>query len=509
MRGISWLPVVAAAALACGSVKKGDGADGGNDGGDFAVSLAPPSALVRQGASVDLEVTIDRQGVAGDIALTAAGLPDGVTAGALTIPDGQDAGTLTLEAAGDATQGEAAVTVTGEAPGGTGSGDLRLLVAGEPGSHDLSFADAGKLFGTLGFDLFAQRGITLQPDGKIVGTGSTGDQAITYRLNADGTLDDGFGAGGRVTTGLGESTGGLVPLVLADGRIVVAGWGGPLDPGYDSALFGYTADGELDGDFGASGTVTISLGAGFDEFHAFVEDPAGGLLPAGIEFTGGTSSLRRYDGQGNVDDAYVVEPAATAGVEAGILDSDGKTVLTGRSGGDFWMERHLASGELDDGFDSDGAVTTDMGGADLGMGVAEVAGGKLVVAGLSEGRVAIARYNRNGSLDLTFGDGGKVVTGIALDARGLNALAVDSQGRFLLVGFVAGPPRLPAVVRLTAEGQPDDSFGDGGLVALDFGVETPGNATSAFGIVVDADDRVIVACNVGPPEQAGIARLWP
>jgi uncharacterized delta-60 repeat protein len=497
------------AALACGSVTKGS-ADGGGDGGDFAVSLAPESALVRQAGSIDLEVTIDRRGVTGDIEVSAGGLPDGVSGSPLTIADGEDSGTLTLEADDDAAQGEAAVTVSGEtADGAAGDGDLRLLVGGAPGSADLSFADSGQLFGTLGFDLFAQRGIALQPDGKIVGTGSTGDQAITYRLDADGTLDDGFGAGGRVTTGIGESTGGLVPLVLADGRIVVAGWGGPFEPGYDSALFGYTANGELDGDFGSSGTVTIALGGGFDEFHAFVQDADGGLLPAGIEFDGGTSTLRRYDELGNVDDGYVVEPAASAGVEAAILDSDGKTVLAGQSGTDFWLERHLAGGELDDGFDSDGTVTTDMGGADLGMGIVEIDGGKLVVAGLSDGQVAVARYNRNGSLDLTFGDDGKVVTGIALDARGLNALAVDSQGRFLLVGFVAGPPRLPAVVRLTADGEPDAAFGDGGLVLIDFGVETPGNTTSAFGVAIDADDRIIVACNVGPPEQAGIARLWP
>lgn len=507
MRGIAWLPAVAA--LACGSVKHDDGgADGGGGGGDFALSAAPESAFVRQGTSIDVEVTVERQGFAGDIEVTAGGLPSGVTAQPLTIADGEDSGVLTLEAADDATQGEAAVALTGEATDGTGGGDLRLLVAGAPGAYDESFADGGKLFGTLGFDLFAQRGIALQPDGKIVGTGSTGDQAITYRLDPDGTLDDDFGTGGRVTTGLGESTGGLVPVVLADGRIVVAGWGG-AGSGYDSALFGYTAAGELDGDFGSSGTVSISLGTGYDEFHGFVTDPEGGLLPAGVDFDGSSSTLRRYDGQGVVDDGYVVEPAASAFVNSAILQSDGKTVMVGASGNDFWLERHLAGGALDDGFDGEGSATTDMGGTDKAFGVVEVGGGKLVVGGVSAGMVALARYNRNGSLDLTFGDAGKVVTAIELDSRGLNALAVDSQGRFVLVGYVTSPDRLPAVVRLTAEGEVDESFGDGGQVTLDFGVADAGTATSAFGVVIDPDDRIIVASNVGPPEQAGIARLWP
>jgi len=511
MRGTAWLYAIAAAACACGNVKHHGTIDGG-DAGDFGLTVAPASALLRQGESIDLEVAIDRRGFAGAIEVSAGGLPSGVSAQALTIADGEDSGTLSLAAEGDAIHGEAAVTVTGEAPDGTGAGDLRLLVGGEPGSLDESFAEGGTLFGTLGFELFAQRGITLQPDGKIVGTGSTGDQAITYRLNPDGSMDDGFGVEGRVTTGIGPSTGGLVPVLLADGRIAVAGWGGDCEPScdYDSALFGYTAAGELDGDFGASGTVSVSLDASWDEFHGFVADQDGGLLPAGTG-GGGTSSLRRYDGQGNVDDGYVVTTATSASVEAAILDSDGNVVMAGSTGSDFWMERHLPSGELDNGFDADGMVVTDFAGAaDQGLGVVAVGSGKLVVGGLSDGRVALARYNRNGSLDLTFGTGGRVVTTIQMGARGLNALAVDSQGRFVLVGFVAGPPRLPAVVRLTAEGDVDETFGEGGLVTLDFGVADPGSATSAFGIAIDADDRIIAACNIAASgEKAGIARLWP
>ncbi|HEY8141728.1 MAG TPA: hypothetical protein VIG06_03620 [Kofleriaceae bacterium] len=512
MRGIAWL--LAMTALACGSVKhEGGGVDGGGGGGDFALSAAPESAFVRQGASIDVEVTVDRQGFAGDIEVTAGGLPSGVTAQPLTIADGQDSGTLTLEAAGDATQGEAAVSLTGEAADGTGGGDLRLLVGGDPGSYDQSFADAGQFLDDFGIAMVAQRGAALQPDGKIVGTGSSGDQAITYRLNRDGSVDDGFGTGGVVTTGIGTSTGGLVPLVLADARIVVAGWGGDVnpDPGYDSALFGYTADGELDGDFGSSGTVSLDLGEGYDEFHGLVQDQDGGLLPAGIEFAGGSSTLRRYDAQGVLDGAYVVAPVASAGVQATILQRDGKTVLVGAASGDFWLERHLETGELDDGFDNDGTATTDMGAAgDQAIGVVEIAAGKLVVAGLSGGTVALARYNKNGSLDLTFGDGGKVVSAIELDTRGLNALAVDSQGRFLVAGFLSGPPRLPAVVRFTPDGDPDETFGEGGVVGLDFGVES-GTQTTAFGVLIDPDDRIIVACDVGTPgaQQAGVARLWP
>jgi uncharacterized delta-60 repeat protein len=331
------------------------------------------------------------------------------------------------------------------------------------------------------------------------------------RLLTDGSIDEDFGAAGLVTTGIDEepSCGGLVPVVLADGGIVVAGWGGPLDGGYDSVLYGYTASGDLDQEFGSSGVIRIDLGAGFDEFHGLLVDDDGGLLAGGVFLSGPTTTLRRYDRMGVPDGDYTVV-SSTAALEAAFLLGDGKALLVGQSGGDFWLERHSTNGALDTGFGGDGQVTTDLGGADSVLGAVEVAGGKVVAAGLTGTVVALVRYNGNGSPDLTFGDGGVVTTDIPFGARGLNALAMDSQGRFVLAGYVDEPQRLPAVVRLLADGTPDESFGTGGVAAIDLGVASSPQ-TSAFGLVIDADDRPIVSCDVGAPgsQQVGMVRLWP
>src|SRR5438034_1403148 len=86
-----------------------------------------------------------------------------------------------------------------------------------------------------------------------------------------------------------------------------------------------------------------------------------------------------------------------------------------------------ASGDLDATFGAGGKVTTDFaGGDDAAFAVVLQPDGRLVAAGQAstgyrQGDFALARYNPNGSLDATFGAGGKVTTDFAGDqdaARG-------------------------------------------------------------------------------------------
>ncbi len=70
----------------------------------------------------------------------------------------------------------------------------------------------------------------------------------------------------------------------------------------------------------------------------------------------------------------------------------------------------LAPGDLDTTFGTGGKLTTDFGGNDQGFSVVMQSDGKMVVAGYSDGDFALARYNANGTLDTTFGTGGKVVS---------------------------------------------------------------------------------------------------
>ena len=95
-----------------------------------------------------------------------------------------------------------------------------------------------------------------------------------------------------------------------------------------------------------------------------------------------------------------------------------------------------APGDLDTTFDGDGIVTTDFGTTATSSDVAIQADGKIVVAGGSDGKFALARYNSTGTLDTTFDGDGLVTTTIGTSAEGV-AVAIQSDGKIVVSGGVS------------------------------------------------------------------------
>src|SRR5262249_9547165 len=98
---------------------------------------------------------------------------------------------------------------------------------------------------------------------------------------------------------------------------------------------------------------------------------------------------------------------------------DGKVIVVGShyngSNYDFGVERYNANGTPDTSFGNNGSVVTDLTGqSDQPDAVAVQSDGKIVVGGdwVNASGVddfALVRYNANGTLDTTFGSGGKVL----------------------------------------------------------------------------------------------------
>src|SRR5829696_952535 len=162
--------------------------------------------------------------------------------------------------------------------------------AAAPGDLDASFSNDGRVSTLTSPDTFVARAVAVQPDGRIVvagyscdtGTcGPTGDSSFRLvRYTADGGLDTDFGAGGTVTTAVGAGRSQAFDVVVQpDGRIVAGGVASAdaADPG-SFALVGYRPDGRLDPGFGAGGRVLLRVGDGFDAIAALV--PAGERLVA-------------------------------------------------------------------------------------------------------------------------------------------------------------------------------------------------------------------------------------
>ena len=151
------------------------------------------------------------------------------------------------------------------------------------------------------------------------------------------------------------------------------------------------------------------------------------------------------------------------------IQSDGKIVVAGDSdsGGnaDFAVVRYDPDGTLDTSFSGDGIVTTPVSSSeDEAWSVAIQADGKLVAAGRGDrNEFAVVRYNSDGSLDSSFGSGGKVITGFGEWSGCANDVAIQSDGKIVASGAVGYLDEAQfAVVRYNPDGTLDTSFsGDG------------------------------------------------
>jgi uncharacterized delta-60 repeat protein len=126
--------------------------------------------------------------------------------------------------------------------------------------------------------------LVVDSDNRLVVAGySRGATAVT-RLNADGTLDEGFGANGVVLTQVdGLGAGLMSSAVDSEGRILVAGWHSQTSSDRDFLVERYLADGTLDPTFGLAGAVVTTFAggqwAGLD--RAIVVQPGGRIVVVG------------------------------------------------------------------------------------------------------------------------------------------------------------------------------------------------------------------------------------
>src|SRR5262249_27008903 len=135
----------------------------------------------------------------------------------------------------------------------------------------------------------------------------------------------------------------------------------------------------------------------------------------------------------------------------------------------------LNAGTLDLSFGAKGKVSTVFAGALNGVAQATAlqSDGKIVAAGSANSasgtQFALARYQPDGSLDPTFGGGGQVLTNFGGSAFA-GGVVIQPDGKIVAVGTSVGgtsPPRM-AVARYNADGSLDPGFGSGGTFTTAF-----------------------------------------
>ncbi|HKP10936.1 MAG TPA: delta-60 repeat domain-containing protein, partial [Blastocatellia bacterium] len=305
------------------------------------------------------------------------------------------------------------------------------------GTLDLTFAAQGKLRSDFTDKYDALMTFALLPDGKLVVIGkiyslTSDDPAdepfFLRRYNSDGSLDTSFGNGGQVlgTVGKLKSFSKLVPL--PDGKLLAGG--AAYDGGTDFGLARFNSDGSLDRSFGNNGTVLTNAGAA-DYASDLIVLPDGKILLGG---DGGRPNrqasafiVARYNASGSLDRTFGDNGLASVTFSKGFdtvygfaLQPDGKIVVAGERDFNapdrsFALARFNSDGSLDNSFGSEGKVTTAFSGQRCeAYAIALQPDGKIIAAGYSTQTtrpthiLAMARYNSDGSLDRSFGNGGKV-----------------------------------------------------------------------------------------------------
>jgi uncharacterized delta-60 repeat protein len=373
------------------------------------------------------------------------------------------------------------------------AGDLDPTFSGD-GKQTTDFGRTPATGGDTGL------GVAIQANGKIVAVGRGAEESdfALARYNPSGTLDTSFSGDGKQSTtftGFGVATD---VAIQADGKIVVVGYTG----GGKFAIARYNTNGSLDPTFSGDGKVAtfsgVAEGVAIQADGKIVAVGGGGGGSGGGDFF-----LARYNTNGSLDPTFSgdgKQQTDFGGADAAngvALHGNGKIVAAGFAlAGDFGVARYNPNGSLDQTFSGDGKQTTNFGGCcDGARAVALQGDGKIVAAGcacpddVDARNFALARYNTNGALDMTFSGDGKQTTDFLFGADDeANDVAIQASGRIVAVGTAFGGPTGYdfALARYNANGTLDTSFSTDGRKRTNFG-----NPDIASGVALQGDGRIV------------------
>jgi uncharacterized delta-60 repeat protein len=380
---------------------------------------------------------------------------------------------------------------------------LPASLMAQAGTLDPKFGNGGIVFTA---NTVANAG-ALQGDGKILVAGSistaqNAQQPGLLRYNTNGTLDSGFGAGGKVLIGSNNSGPAFAVAVQTDGKILVA-----APANLALTVFRFNNNGSVDSTFGSNGATAIQAAGLFlaPASGGIALEPDGRILVAtGHNEGGGQRIVARLLANGQLDSTFGSNGVApTFGGDSVAVVPNGN-ILVG-------------TGSVTSVYAPNGVVVKDFGIHGQTPGFANDAGGfvvtnnsatvtRIITAGTiftdlnlmslnSVSGFLLVSYNIDGTLDNAFGIHGGVTTPFPgnILARAF-AVALQTNGDIVAVGQTAltdtGSSDF-ALVRCNFDGSVDTTFGNSGFVSTPFGT----SVAFANTVLIQIDGKIIAVGN--------------
>jgi uncharacterized delta-60 repeat protein len=187
------------------------------------------------------------------------------------------------------------IVVAGVTADATGKSDAAIYRLSPTGALDPTFNGTGtSAIDGGGFEV--AHALALQPDGRIVVGGSTtvNATATVYRVSPNGALDPGFGRDGAVRLDDGKDAFAYGLALQPDGKIVVAG-SSTVSGNGDAVVHRLNANGSMDAGFGRAGRVGIDDG-GNEYPYAVALQADGKIVVAGETSLGNDAVVYRLHG---------------------------------------------------------------------------------------------------------------------------------------------------------------------------------------------------------------------
>lgn len=392
-----------------------------------------------------------------------------------------------------------------------GGSEFTVLRYNEDGTLDTSFGTGGIVKSNFGGGA-GGNAVAIDSSGRIVAAGVFGANLTLLRYNPNGSLDTTFGSGGIQSTLVGSSANAYGMTIAADGKIVVAGYTNTPVNNFDFLVARYNTDGSLDSTFDGDGFQITDFGGTFDSvFGDPAIDSSGRIVVAGVSNAGGIQhfAVARYTATGALDTTFdgdgKVIPTFSGSQDFATsvaIDGNGKILVAGKVTADFAIARYNTNGSLDSSFGTGGLVTTDFGGSDQIEGLKLRNNGQIVVAGYTDASgnndFALARYNANGTLDTSFSGDGQVTTDIGgVDNRAVE-LAIQSDGKIVVVGNVNNGGNFDIAIARYLVGPPSLSISDAS-------VTEGNNGTATLSFTVTLSEATLSGFTVAYSTQNGTA----